>query len=107
MNYFDSNEADRLSNQLNARLHSLSGFETSQSQLSDLKWQTYQRLEMLPPQMVRSVPIFTFGLRQIWRGLLGLLVAELVDKEQQVDYLEHCLTAERRSSLRQFLTLIK
>jgi hypothetical protein len=56
----------------------------------------------------RTIP--TFGVTRIWRGVLGLLMDELIE-EQQVEYLERCLQheiAEPQTSIwRQFLKLIE
>jgi hypothetical protein len=114
MEFFDSADSDQFNPHLNsdwtnADSH-LTSFELTQAHSADSKWQAYQRLEMLPPQVTRSVPTFTFGLGYLWRTLLQLLVAELIE-EQQVDYLERCLASEdkqrSRSALQRFLTLIK
>lgn len=64
----------------------------SHSSIHDSQWQAYKRLEAIP-DFVRDprIPEFRsiFGLGRLWRGLLHLLVDELVD-EQQVEYLERC-----------------
>jgi hypothetical protein len=66
--------------------------QLNHKQVHDSQWQAYKRLESIPefvpdPRIpeVRSV----LGLGWLWRGLLHLLVDELV-AEQQVEYLERC-----------------
>jgi hypothetical protein len=59
---------------------------------SESQWQAYQRLELIPdsvsqPTLAATTP--TWGLGWLWRGLLHLLMDELV-VEQQVEYLERC-----------------
>lgn len=113
MNFFDSADSDQFNPNLNTDRtdigSDLTNFHLPQVHDIDSKWQAYQRLEMLPPQVTRSAPTFTFGLGYLWRALLQLLVAELVE-EQRVDYLERCLDEDKRrssSALQRFLTLIK
>lgn len=52
-------------------------------------WETYRRLELIPDSVTKSPPRFAFGVDWFWKGLLYLLVNELVD-EQQVEYLDRC-----------------
>jgi hypothetical protein len=59
---------------------------------NEFRWQAYQELELLPdsvsqPNSTAIKPIW--GLTQVWRGFLNLLMDELVT-EQQIDYLERC-----------------
>jgi hypothetical protein len=71
-------------------------------QLSDrssqeYQWQTYKQQELLPislPNPSASTLKFRLGLGMAWRTLVTLLVDELVDQEQQVEYLERCWTSE-------------
>jgi len=71
-------------------------------QLSDrspeeYQWQAYKQLELLPvsvPNPSANIPKFRLGLDLVWRSLVSLLVDELVDQEQQVEYLERCWTSE-------------
>ncbi len=70
--------------------------------------QLYRQLELLPPAEDNCPTPFTFGLNAAWKLLLHLLVEELVE-EQQVEYLERCLTADQTAEsngLKRFLTLI-
>ncbi len=80
---------------------------TTQSQ-----WQEYCRLEGLPetsPHPYLESPKFTFGLRRFWKGLLSLLVDELVE-DQRIDYLERCWSdssaLSRTRSLKQLCVLM-
>lgn len=62
------------------------------------QWQTYKQLELIPdsvPNPDAKVATFKFGLVKFglgraWRSLLSLLIDELVDQEQQVEYIERC-----------------
>lgn len=76
------------------------------------QWQEYCRLEGLPetaPHPYRRSLEFTFGLRRFWKGLLSLLVDELVE-EQRVDYLERCWSdpsaSSKTKSLKQLCVLM-
>ncbi|OWY68358.1 hypothetical protein B7486_26265 [cyanobacterium TDX16] len=63
------------------------------SQTSNSQWENYQQLELIPnhvPNPYGKVSAFRFGLDFAWRGLISLLVDELVDREQQVEYIERC-----------------
>lgn len=65
----------------------------SLSQTSNSQWQNYQQLELIPnrvPNPHHKTSTFTFGLDFAWRVLISLLVDELVDREQQIEYLERC-----------------
>ena len=55
-------------------------------------WQTYKQLELISDSVPNPVKAarFKFGLGRAWQVLISLLVDELVDREQQVDYLERC-----------------
>ncbi|MBW4464766.1 MAG: hypothetical protein KME07_04910 [Pegethrix bostrychoides GSE-TBD4-15B] len=67
----------------------------------------YCELEQLPPSAISNPSSFNFGLGFAWKLLLQALVEELVE-EQQVEYLERCLTADADATngLKRFLTLI-
>ena len=63
----------------------------------DYQWQAYKQLELLPVSTQHpsaNIPKFRLGLKMVWRSLVCLLVDELVDQEQQVEYLERCWTSE-------------
>ena len=63
----------------------------------EYQWQAYKQLELLPasvPNPSANTPKFRLGLGIAWRTLVSLLVDELVDQEQQVEYLERCWTSE-------------
>ncbi len=56
------------------------------------QWQQYCELELIPltlPDPATQTPPFTWGLNWLWRGLLHLLIEELVE-EQRVEYLDRC-----------------
>lgn len=58
----------------------------------DAQWRAYKQLELVPeslPKHDANNISFKLGLGWLWRGLLSLLMDELID-EQQVDYLERC-----------------
>ena len=60
---------------------------------SDTQWQAYKKLELISdalPNPSASRPGFKFGLDLVWRTLIVLLVDELVDPEQQAEYLDRC-----------------
>jgi hypothetical protein len=60
------------------------------------QWQIYKQLELIPEFAQSSYSnsrSFRFGLDLAWRSLISLLVDELVDHEQQVEYLERCWAA--------------
>ncbi|WP_421659441.1 hypothetical protein [Leptothermofonsia sp. ETS-13] len=59
------------------------------------RWHLYKKLELIPDAVnythsnvsnVSYLPVFSW----FWRWMLQLLVDELVDQEQQVEYLERC-----------------
>jgi hypothetical protein len=65
------------------------------------RWHIYRRLELISD----SVPephssAFKFGLGFLWRGLLSLLAAELVD-EQRVEYLDRCWARDETELMHQ------
>ncbi|NHC35788.1 hypothetical protein [Scytonema millei] len=63
------------------------------SQTSNSQWENYQQLELIPsriPNPDGKASTFKFGLDFAWRVLISLLVDELVDREQQVEYIERC-----------------
>ncbi|MBV9388289.1 MAG: hypothetical protein JOZ78_17850 [Chroococcidiopsidaceae cyanobacterium CP_BM_ER_R8_30] len=63
----------------------------------EYQWQAYKQLELLPASLQNrsvNIPKSRLGLKMIWRSLICLLVDELVDQEQQVEYLERCWTSE-------------
>jgi len=63
------------------------------SQTNNSQWQNYKQLELIPnrvPNPYGKASTFKFGLEFAWRVLISLLVDELVDREQQVEYLERC-----------------
>lgn len=63
------------------------------SQTSNSQWQNYKQLELIPnrvPNPHDKASAFTFGLDLAWRVLISLLVDELIDREQQVEYIERC-----------------
>lgn len=63
----------------------------------EYQWQAYKQLELLPvsvPNPSNEGLKFRLGLGTVWRALVSLLVYELVDQEQQVEYLERCWTSE-------------
>lgn len=65
----------------------------SLSSTTKSQWQTYKQLELIPdsvPNPHPNVSAFTLGINLAWKKLLSLLVDELVDVEQQVDYIERC-----------------
>jgi hypothetical protein len=58
------------------------------------QWQLYKQLELIPdsvPEQPTKRPILTFPLQLAWKLLVDALAKELV-YEQQVEYLERCLT---------------
>lgn len=60
---------------------------------SDAQWQAYKKLELVSdalPNPSANRPGFKFGVDLIWRRLIVLLVDELVDPEQQMEYLNRC-----------------
>lgn len=75
------------------------------SSKKDCQWQAYKQLELIPDSASNpyaNSTNFTFGMNKLWRGLLTLLLDELVE-EQQVEYLERCwalnkFTQENKSS---------
>jgi hypothetical protein len=62
---------------------------SSLNQSSPNQWETYKRLELIPDAAPRSSTAFAFGVGWFWKGLLHLLVNELI-VEQQVEYLDRC-----------------
>ena len=63
------------------------------SQTNNSQWQNYKQLELIPnrvPNPYSKASTFKFGLDLAWRVLISLLVDELVDREQKVEYLERC-----------------
>lgn len=68
------------------------------SQTSKSQWENYKQLELIPNQVPNphtKTSTFKFGLGKFglgfaWQVLISLLVDELVDREQQVEYLERC-----------------
>ena len=67
--------------------------QLSDCRLNDRQWQAYKQLELVPDSVLNpsaSAPDFRFGLDRLWRSLISLLADELVDREQQVEYLERC-----------------
>ena len=82
---------------------------------NDQQWQAYKQLELVPDWVLNpsaSASNFQFGLDRLWRSLISLLADELVDREQQVEYLERCWTSEMghedssASTLHQLWTLM-
>jgi len=58
----------------------------------DYWWEQYKELENIPdfvPNPLGDRYPFTSALNAVWRGLLSLLIDELV-AEQRVDYLHRC-----------------
>ncbi len=71
--------------------------QSSDRSPEDYQWQAYKQLELLPvsvPNPSAKTLKFRLGLDLAWRSLVSLLVDELVDQEQQVEYLERCWTLE-------------
>jgi hypothetical protein len=65
----------------------------SLSQTSNSQWQNYKQLELITnqvPNPYTEASTFKFGLDVAWKMLISLLVDELVDREQQAEYLERC-----------------
>jgi hypothetical protein len=63
------------------------------SQTNNSQWQNYKQLELIPdrvPNPYNRTSTFKFGLGFAWRVLISLLVDELVDREQQIEYIERC-----------------
>lgn len=56
------------------------------------EWQTYKQLELISDSVPHPVKAarFKFGLGRAWQVLICLLIDELVDQEQQVEYIERC-----------------
>lgn len=78
------------------------------------QWNTYQQLELIPSvaNPANRTNYLTTKLNALWRPLLALLMDELVE-EQQVEYLERCLSLNELgkgqsscNSLKRFWTLI-
>lgn len=62
------------------------------SSTKDCQWQAYKQLELIPDSASNpyaNSTNFTFGMSRLLRGLVRLLLDELVE-EQQVEYLERC-----------------
>lgn len=62
-------------------------------QTNNYQWQNYKQMELIPdavPNPSTKASTFKFGLGFAWQLLVSLLVDELVDPEQQVEYLERC-----------------
>lgn len=60
--------------------------------VEDYQWQVYKQQELISDSVCsdRSSPPFTFMVSWFWRGFLKLLVEELTEKDQQVEYIERC-----------------
>jgi hypothetical protein len=62
-------------------------------QTSNSQWQNYKQLELIPDRLpnpdLQTSP-FKLGLGFAWRVLISLLADELVDREQQIEYIERC-----------------
>lgn len=59
------------------------------------QWKAYKELELIPhsvPYSQANKVTFAFGLDRVWQLLIVALTQELVE-DQQVEYLERCLTA--------------
>ena len=87
----------------------------SDRRLNNDQWQAYKQLELIPDSVFNpaaNASNFRFGLDRLWRSLISLLADELVDREQQVEYLERCWTSNighedfSASALHQLWTLM-
>jgi hypothetical protein len=70
----------------------------SLSQTSDYQWQNYKQLELIPDAVANPYArafAFKFGLDFVWRSLISLLINELVDREQQIEYIERCWSHDK------------
>ncbi|QZZ20333.1 hypothetical protein J5X98_24240 [Leptothermofonsia sichuanensis E412] len=64
----------------------------SHNLVEDYRWQNYKRQELISDSVRndRGIPPFTSIINWCWRGFIKLLTDELVDKEQQVEYIKRC-----------------
>lgn len=67
----------------------------SNNPAQDHQWHAYKQLELIPDSTPnphdRSSCLF--GADLLWRTLISLLVDELVETDQKVEYLERCCAA--------------